>query len=90
MEKQLYTVNKYTTFKGTSKQIEEIKWMLEEEDWTNPRFTKYFHVWVYEGLGVFFFPREAYYGGEENYVVALMRYGALTGEKYRSVTSKAK
>lgn len=67
---------------GTKNQLDEMKELLNYERYKDKKFTKYFHVWIHYGKGVFFFPKEKYFkakefedGYETNYVAALFRYG---------------
>lgn len=65
--------------KGTSEQLDEMYVLLNEEDYPNPKFQKYFHVWVStNNTGVYWFPREEFYGGDDEYVFALFRYAGLS------------
>lgn len=60
--------------KGTEKQLNEMYELLNYEDYDNKKFAKYFHVWVHEGTGVHWFPKEKYYGGYVAYGIALLEY----------------
>lgn len=65
--------------KGTPEQLDEMYDLLNYEDYANPKFQKYFHVWVStNNTGVYWFPKEAYYGGEETYVHALLKYAGMS------------
>ena len=70
----------------SEKQLDEMYELLNFEDYTNPKFIKYFHVWVSEGPGLYWFPKEQYYGGFIPYAVALLHYadGRLREKVYES------
>lgn len=65
--------------KGTESQLNEMYDLLNCEDYESKKFVKYFYVWVSEGSGVFYFPKERYYAGEQSYAIALLKYGATNG-----------
>lgn len=58
----------------TEKQLNEMYDLLNYEDYDKKRFSHYFHVWVHEGTGVYWFPKEKYYGGTTPYAIALIHY----------------
>lgn len=59
--------------KGTKKQVEEMYDLVNYEDYTTPRFGKYFYRWVCEGTGVYYFPKPQYCSLEgDDYAVALL------------------
>lgn len=71
------------TLKGTEKQLDEMYDLFNREDYTTAGFQHYFYVWVNEGTGVYFFPKERYfvsdYHGERHYAIALLNYGGRLG-----------
>jgi hypothetical protein len=68
---------------GTKHQLDEMKELLNYENYYDKKITKYFHVWKHYGTGIFYFPKEKYFKAkkfsdgtyETNYVAALFRYG---------------
>lgn len=72
---KIYRKNIYGyELKGTEKQLKEMYDLLNYEAYDNVRFTHYFHVWIKEGTGVWWFPKEKYYGGYETYAVTFLHY----------------
>ena len=67
---------------GTKNQLDEMKELLNYENYYYKKFPKYFYVWIHYGKGVFCFPKEKYFKAkkfddgtyETNYVAALLRY----------------
>ena len=60
--------------KGTEKQLNEMYDLMNYEAYDKRNFTQYFHVWVKEGTGVWWFPKEKYYGGYEPYAIAFLHF----------------
>jgi hypothetical protein len=60
--------------KGTENQLEQMYNLLNYEAYDCKQFNHYFHVWVKEGTGVWWFPKEKYYNGYEPYAIALLHY----------------
>lgn len=70
--------------KGTKEQLDEMFDLLNAEDYRSPSFRQYFHVWISKNnTGVYWFPREEFYGGEEPYVFALFEYAGFDVEHSR-------
>lgn len=61
---------------ATPKQLDEISELLSREDYRNPRFKKYFNVWIStNNTGVYWFPKEQYYAYQgSRYVADLVHY----------------
>ena len=60
-------------------ELDKIEKLMESEEYYKKDFLEYFHVWVQEGVGVFYFPKEKYFvsrSGISNYAIALLQYGA--------------
>lgn len=69
---------------GTENQLKEMEECMNCESYETKTFQKYFHIWVFSGLGRCYFPKEQYFvsreddGFEErNYAIALLKYGSL-------------
>ena len=74
MEREIFGYH----LKGTDKQLDEMYDLLNREDYTSSKFQHYFYVWVHEGTGVYWFPKERYFvsfRGERHYPIALFYYG---------------
>ncbi len=65
--------------KATPKQLERIYDLWNKEQYWTDEFHKYFHVWICDGSGVYYFIKEKYFvelNCETNYAVALLqRFG---------------
>lgn len=63
-------------FEATEKQLKEIYNLTNEEDYTNPKFQKYFYVWIPgDNTGLRWYPKEKYCQFKNNdYIVALAQY----------------
>ena len=68
----------------TERQLNEMYDLLNYEDYDKKRFSHYFHVWVHEGTGVYWFPIEKYYGGTTPYAVALLHRALLFDRNSRN------
>lgn len=59
-------------------ELDHIEELMSKEEYYKEEFQKYFHVWVQESVGVFYFPKEKYFvsrNGIANYAIALLQYG---------------
>lgn len=59
-------------------ELDKIEQLMEKEEYYREEFQNYFHVWVQQGIGVFYFPKEKYFvsrNGIANYAIALLQYG---------------
>ena len=81
MEKEIFGIR----CKGTESQLEKMYDLNNREEYWKPEFQKYFNVWIVEGCGVHYYPKEKYFvndeNGETNYCVALLNKFGNTGDR---------
>ena len=71
-------VNNYELKAQSKTELDHIEELMNSEKYYTEEFQKYFHVWVQESVGVFFFIKEKYFvsrNGVANYAIALLQYG---------------
>lgn len=74
-------VRNYKIKAQSNAEVEKIEQMMETEEYYKEEFRKYFHVWVQQGTGVYYFIKEKYFvsrNGISNYAIALLQYGSRT------------
>lgn len=74
------TVGNYEIRALGKKDLDIMEEILNAElPYKHPEFETYFHSWMQQNLGIFFFPKEKHFvswKGVNNYAIALLQYGA--------------
>ena len=71
-------VNNYELKAQSKTELDHIEELWLKAEYYKEEFQKYFHVWIQEGVGVFFFIKEKYFvsrNGVANYAIAMLQYG---------------
>lgn len=71
-------VRNYEIKAQSKTELERIAELMDTEEYYKEEFRKYFHVWVQDNIGVFYFIKEKYFlsrNGITNYAIALLQYG---------------
>lgn len=71
-------VNNYELKAQSKTELDHIEELMNKAEYYKEEFQKYFHVWIQEGVGVFFFIKEKYFvsrNGVANYAIAMLQYG---------------
>lgn len=61
------------------KDLDKMVQLMDTDDYKDPEFQNYFHLWMQEGTGLFYFPKEKHFvsrDGVKNYALALLQYGS--------------
>lgn len=72
-------IRNYIVKAQSNAELDKIEYHMETEEYYKEDFRKYFHVWVHEGTGVYYFIKEKYFvsrDGVTNYALALLSYGS--------------
>ena len=70
-------IRNYMVKAQSNAQLSKIEEHMEKEDYMNPDFQEYFHVWKANKSRIYYFIKEKFFVnrcGVENYAIALLQY----------------